>query len=146
MVSAVPASPGTPVTLDKADLLAQAPKLMPGALISAESTLLEYDSHYYSRRPAENPRPLPAVRVEFNDAAKSWFHLDPATGQIIDRSTDGSRAYRWLFNGLHSLDWPWLAKRRPLWDIVVCLLLTTGLFLSLTGVWLSWKRLKNTTT
>ena len=102
--------------------------------------LTAYDAHYYSRRPGEDPRPLPAWRIRFDDADATWFHLDPRTGQLTERLTRGARAYRWLFNGLHSFDWPWLAARRPLWDIVVITLLLGGLATTLFGLRLSWRR------
>ena len=33
-----------------------------------------------------------------------------------------SRWNRWLYHGFHSLDFPFLYYKRPLWDIVVILL------------------------
>lgn len=114
--------------------------LLPGSRLIAFEELTAYDAHYYSRRPGEDPRPLPVWRARFDDAAATWFHLDPRTGQLTERLTRGARAYRWLFNGLHSFDWPWLAARRPLWDIVVITLLLGGLATCLLGLRLSWRR------
>ena len=34
----------------------------------------------------------------------------------------GARWNRWLYHGLHSLDFPFLRYSRPLWDIVVIVL------------------------
>jgi hypothetical protein len=33
---------------------------------------------------------------------------------------------RWLYRGLHSLDFPWLYNHRPAWDIVVITLMLAG--------------------
>ena len=118
----------------------RAAALLPGHRLVAFEELTAYDAHYYSRRPGEDPRPLPAWRIRFDDADATWFHLDPRTGQLTERLTRGARAYRWLFNGLHSFDWPWLAARRPLWDIVVITLLLGGLATTLFGLRLSWRR------
>jgi hypothetical protein len=51
-----------------------------------------------------------------------------------------------LFNGLHSLDVPGLVERRPLWDLVMLLLLSSGLLASVTGVVVGSKRLIRTLT
>jgi hypothetical protein len=119
----------------------QARQLLPNASVVAFETLDRYDAHYYSRRPGEDPRPLPVWRVRFNDPAQTWFHIDPASGKITERLTRRSRTYRWLFNGLHSFDWPWLAERRPLWDAVVLVTLGGGLGLCLLGLRLARRRI-----
>jgi len=118
----------------------RAAALLPGSRLIAFEELAAYDAHYYSRRPGEDPRPLPMWRARFDDAAATWFHLDPRTGQLTGRLTRGARAYRWLFNGLHSFDWPWLASRRPLWDIVIITLLLGGLATCLLGLRLGFGR------
>ncbi|MDB5501010.1 MAG: peptidase, partial [Tardiphaga sp.] len=70
------------------------------------------------------------------------FHLDPVTGDLVGRSDSGRRAYRWLYNGLHSLDFPWLIAYRPAWDIVVWLLSLLGMTISASGVVIGWRYLK----
>jgi hypothetical protein len=49
---------------------------------------------------------------------------------------------RWLYHGLHSLDFPFLYNRRPLWDIVVMVLSLGGLALSTTTMVPAWRRLR----
>jgi hypothetical protein len=122
-------------------LLAAAPALRPGVALAEARVLTSYDNYYYSRNPANGNRPLPAVRLRFADTERTWFHLDPNTGQIIDRSTKINRLFRWLYNGLHSFDWWWLWSRRPLWDITVISFSLGGLTLSLLGVVLGVRRL-----
>jgi hypothetical protein len=80
--------------------------------------------------------------VRFDDERHTWFHLDPLTGQILDRSTRTNRVYRWLYNGLHSFDIWWLWQRRPLWDICVIAFSLGGLLLSVIGVVIGWRRLR----
>jgi hypothetical protein len=82
------------------------------------------------------------IRVRFEDEQHSWFHLDPLTGQIVDRSTRTNRVYRWLYNGLHSFDIWWLWQRRPLWDICVITFSLGGVLLSMIGVVIGWRRLR----
>ena len=45
---------------------------------------------------------------------------------------------RWLYNGLHSLNFPWLYNYRPLWDIVVITLMLGGTALCVTSLVLAW--------
>ena len=54
----------------------------------------------------------------------------------------GAWITRWLYHGLHSLDFPWLYKYRPLWDIVVISLLLGGCALSVTSLMLAWRVLR----
>ena len=45
---------------------------------------------------------------------------------------------RWLYHGLHSLDFPWLYRYRPLWDIVVISFMLGGTALCVTSLILAW--------
>ena len=44
----------------------------------------------------------------------------------MQRSEKITRLRRWLYQGLHSLDFPFLYYKRPLWDIVVIVLSIGG--------------------
>ena len=46
---------------------------------------------------------------------------------------------RWLYHGLHSLNFPWLYKYRPLWDIVVISFMVGGTALCVTSLILAWR-------
>jgi len=122
-------------------LIARAPALLPGAPLIEVRILTTYDNYYYTRHPERGTMPLPAVRVRFGDADATWFHFDPATGRILNKSTATNRLFRHLYNGLHSFDWWWLWSRRPLWDITVIFFSLGGLSLSLLGVVLGVRRL-----
>lgn len=138
-----PAGPAATGPLpDARAMLARAAALMPDARVSRSRRLDAYDNHYYTRKPENGTRPLPILRVEFDDAQDTWFHLNPATGQILERSTRTNRLYRWLYNGLHSFDILWLWQRRPLWDIVVIGFSLGGIALSLIGLIIGIKRLR----
>ena len=82
------------------------------------------------------------IRVELSDPGESWFHVDPRSGQVISVVDRSRRVYRWLYNGLHSLDIPGLVNRRPLWDAVMLALLLAGFVASVTGVVIGLKRLR----
>lgn len=136
------ATPPFPAAEVPGQLATLAPKLRPGAPAPSIETLTAYDNYYYTRHPDRGDKPLPILRARFTDAEATWFHLDPASGRILDRSTTTNRLFRHLYNGLHSLDWWWLWSRRPLWDIVVISLSLGGLGLSMLGLTLGVRRLR----
>ena len=92
----------------------------------------DFDDFYYARH--NSFRPLPIFRARFDDSESTWYHIDSRTGLPISRVTDASRRERWLFNGLHSLDFQILWNRRPLWDFVVVLLSLAGMGFSATSI------------
>jgi hypothetical protein len=120
----------------------RAGQFMPGVPLLRSGVLTRYDDYYYTRHPERGEKPLPVVRLEFDDPDRTWFHIDPALGQVIERSTRTNRVFRWLYNGLHSWDIRWLWERRPLWDIAVIAFSLGGLTLSVIGIVIGVKRLK----
>ncbi|NEV78517.1 PepSY domain-containing protein, partial [Rhodopseudomonas sp. BR0C11] len=100
--------------------------------------LERYDAYWYQHH---RQRVLPVLRVGFDDPASTWFHLDPATGELLGRSDTSARSYRWLFNAPHSFDFPVLLAYRPAWDLVVIVLSLAGLVISVSGVVIGWRRL-----
>src|SRR5262249_18391252 len=125
-----------------AQMIARAADLLPGGPLERTAVLTSYDDYYYTRHPERREKPLPVVRVQFADGNHTWFHLDPLTGQVLDRTTSTNRMYRWLYNGLHSWDIWWLWQHRPLWDIAVISFMSGGILLSLLGVVISVRRLR----
>lgn len=103
-----------------------------------EATLLaEYDAYYYSR---SRQTPLPVLRVKFADPDRTWVYIDPEMSEFLATVHRFSRVERWLFNGLHSLDFPFLYNKRPLWDVVMLLLLAGGIASSGIGLWIGVRR------
>jgi hypothetical protein len=68
--------------------------------------------------------------------------VDLHTAQIVGRTSPDGWYNRWLYHGLHSLDFPWLYNHRPAWDIVVLLLLLGGTTLCVTSAIIAWKLLQ----
>jgi hypothetical protein len=101
--------------------------------------LSTYDSYYYDRSGA---KPLPVLRLRYDDPDETWLYLDPSSGTLAMRLTRVSRLNRWLYNGLHSFDFPFLYYRRPAWDIVVVLLSAGGIGLTVTTMVPAWRRLR----
>ena len=52
-----------------------------------------------------------------------------------------SRVNRWLYHGFHSLDFPFMYYKRPLWDFVVIFFSIGCIALSVTTLMPSWRRL-----
>ncbi len=128
--------------LDPAHLLTAARRLMPDAALAGSAILTEEDAYWYTHHRA---RPLPVLRVRFADPEATWFHIDPRTGEILDRLDRSARGYRWLFDGLHTLDFSALIRRRPMWDGLVWLLSAAGLIVATSGVVIGWRRLRSST-
>jgi hypothetical protein len=100
----------------------------------AEARLItRYDAYYLDRR---GERPLPVVFVRLNDEAHSRYYIDPRTAQVAGsyRASAESWVNRWLYHGLHSINFPWLYNYRPAWDIVVLALMLGGTALCVTSV------------
>ena len=97
-----------------------------------------YDSYYYSR---EGAAPLPVLRIRFDDPMRTWYYIDPAEARIVARTHRYSRIERWLFNGLHSLDFAFWYDRRPLWDVGMIALSLGALLTSTIGMFLGFRRL-----
>jgi hypothetical protein len=110
----------------------------PGARIVEQGLLDDYDSYYYSRR---RQTALPVLRVKFDDPMQTWVYVDPRTSSIVAQVHKYSRVERWLYNGLHSLDFRFWYSRRPLWDIGMIVLLLGGLASSGMGFYLGIRRL-----
>lgn len=121
-----------------ANITAALPDLIPESKILSLDLISEYDDYYYSRH--NRFRPLPVYRVKFDDEESTWFHIDLNTGEVVNRLTQATRLERWIYNGLHSLDFQFLWKRRPLWDAVVIVLSVLGLVFSFTSVVIGWRR------
>jgi uncharacterized iron-regulated membrane protein len=136
--TAVDPASGVAAPLSDTVIFEAARQLMPQAAMTIKRRLDRYDAYWY---PHHQRRALPVLRAGFDDAAQTWFHIDPRSGEILGRSDLSRRSYRWLFNALHSFDFPLLLAWRPAWDIVVWLLSLVGLTISVSGIVIGWRRL-----
>lgn len=120
-------------------VLQSLPALLIDAAVLSVAELGAADAYYYGRQ--QRPRRLPVLRVQFDDPESTWFHVDPVSGEVLGRLTRANRVQRWLYNGLHSLDFRLLLERRPLWDILMLGLMGLGLVFSVSSVVIGWRRL-----
>ena len=95
-------------------LLARLKEAAPDTPIVDHQLLTNYDSYYYSRG---DLTPLPVLRVKFADPMQTWIYVDPVMSQMLAYVHKYSRIERWLYNGLHSLDFSFWYNKRPLWDV-----------------------------
>lgn len=119
------------VQLREGDLIDRADVAMEGAPRSRADVLLDYDDYY---RDTEGRTPvLPALRVRYEDTAQTWVYIDPETATLLATIPSRARAERWLYTGLHDLDFAFLMSHRPLWDAAILALSMGGLLSSLAG-------------
>jgi uncharacterized iron-regulated membrane protein len=126
-----------PFTVDS--LLARARAGAPDATVVEHEMLQSYDAYYYSRG---RQAPLPVLRVKFDDPLETWIYIDPAMSRPLASIDRLNRLERWLYNGLHSLDFGFWYDRRPLWDAGMIVLCVGGLASSAIGLYLGLKRLR----
>jgi hypothetical protein len=107
-----------------------------GANLADLRVLQNYDAYYRDRR---RQSPLPVVYAEMNDPVRTRYYIDPKTARIVGNYSARNWVSRWLYHGLHSLDFPWLYNYRPLWDIVVITLMLGGTAICVTSLVLAWR-------
>jgi hypothetical protein len=152
LVSADASAPAIHERFGETTLVAAAQQLIPDGAIVDAAMLDDYDAYYY---PSWNDRfvnagrkPLPILRLVFDDDDRTFVYVNPASGAPSLAYGSITRMYRWLFNGLHSLSIPGLYASRPLWDGVMLFVMLGGSVLSLTGIWIGvvWLRRVTRTT
>jgi len=128
-----------PFSMPPGQVAFYAPRLIPPAPVVRSDNLTAPDAYWYG---AGDLPQLPVIRLRFGDAAATWIHIAPRTGEVIGSIDEKGRTYRWLFDLLHKWDVNALTMRRPLWDIVLWILSLLGLVTSVSGIWIGWKRLR----
>jgi hypothetical protein len=122
-------------------------KIMPDVPIKEMAWLNDYDDYYYRTVPTFNSaalkvvRPLPVLKVAFNDPEQTLLYLSPTHGQIAKYAPE-DRFKRWGYFGFHALDFGFLHNHRPLWDVVTAALLVGCAVLSATTLIPTYRRLK----
>jgi hypothetical protein len=103
------------------------------------TTAHDYDAYYYPTHGAP-ALALPYLRISLADDDRTTLYLDPARAQLLARHTQRTRLERWLYHGLHSLDFPLLYEHRVLWRTSVMLAMAVGLTLSSLGLAMALRR------
>ena len=102
------------------------------------SLMTETDDYYYPTY--DGPAPLPVWVARLAGPGGRSAYIDPVSGELRLAIDGQAKASRWIRVGLHDFDFPGL-RSRPVWDIVVILLLAGVTAGAATGAWLGLKRL-----
>jgi hypothetical protein len=119
-------------------LLTRVKETWPDVPVMESALLTEYDSYYYSRN---GQRPLPVLRVKFEDPVQTWIYIDAVMSQQVAAIHRLDRVERWIYNGFHSLDFSFWYYNAPLWFTGVIVLSIGGTAVSLLGMYLGFKRM-----
>lgn len=95
------------------------------------------DLYYYGHK---TEVPLPVFRVIMDDSEQTRIYINTNTGVVRSLGNSG-RWSRWIRSGLHNLDFP-ILRQRPLWDIVVIMLLSGVTLVCATGTWMAIRRVR----
>ena len=117
---------------------------MPNVPIIDSEWLTDYDDYYRQTTPSfelggASPYVLPVLRVRYNDENQTWLYFTPSLAQMV-KFDKLDRANRWLYYGLHVMDWPRLFSRRQLRDIVTIALLSGLAAMSITTLLPAYRR------
>jgi hypothetical protein len=130
---------GTFTRFPSETIAAIAARAMPHASMVDAVWLGRYDSYYYDRA---GTLPLPVLRARYDDEVQTWLYFDPARGAVVQKEERRTRVERWLYHGLHSLDFPVFYYQRPLWDVVLIALSIGGVVSTVTIALPAWRRIR----
>jgi hypothetical protein len=128
---------GHPAPLSVADLTEAAGRISAGAGIAEQGMIDGEDAYFFRRDDALTPQ---VYRVILGDEDGTRYYLDSVGGSLLQRTDADARWHRWLFGGLHRIDFTAWMRARPIWDIIVLFLMTGGLALAVTGFYLALRR------
>jgi hypothetical protein len=126
-------------TIPQAQLLHAVRAMRPQAPLQAVDVLTSGDNYYYSHH---EQVAFPVLRVQFALADDTTFYVNTVQGKLAGYADHNSKWNRWLFNGLHQLDFAPVVRVRPVWDVMVISLCLLGAMLATTGLVLGWRRLR----
>lgn len=129
-----------PSPLSEDDLRQLALTMLP-EVSTVQTTMLETgDAYYYEHHATPE---FPVFRAIADDDEQRRYYLDPVTGQLLAKVDNEAKLYRWLFAGMHRADFIPILRERPLWDVVVLLMLAVVTALCGTGTYLGFRHLKS---
>ena len=109
-----------------------------GSNANATLELLQQEDNYYFSHHREAAT-LPVYRLVL--ASGTRYYFDPVSGMLLAKQDSQARAYRWLHEGLHRLDFVAPLRSRPLWDALMLALMAGVTVGCVTGAYLGYRRL-----
>jgi uncharacterized iron-regulated membrane protein len=130
------AAAAAPLSSDDLKFLA---RVLTGAGAPITPQLMSYeDNLYFSHH--RDVVALPVYRMILPGSGTRYY-VDPVTGMLVAKLDANARAYRWLHEGLHRLDFTASLRGRPQWDVLMLVLLSGVTFVCVTGAYLGFRRL-----
>lgn len=127
---------GEPAEFDGKTLMDLVERAVAPTALAEIHVIEQYDRYYLDRR---RERPLPVILARLADPDDTRFYIDPKSARVVGMYSSSGWMNRWVYHGLHSLDFPWLYNYRPLWDIVVITFMVGGTALCVTSLILAWR-------
>jgi PepSY-associated transmembrane protein len=130
---------GHAAPLSAQDLAGAAERIAGASGVASQEMMTEEDAFYFAHH---EEVALPVYRIVVDDGDRTRFYLDPVSGAVLRRADSNARWHRYLFAGLHRLDFTASLRARPLWDVVMIALLLGGIGVCGTGVYLAIRRIR----
>ncbi len=102
--------------------------------------ITQEDAYYFSHH--RDRARLPVYRMVLADGTR--YYVDAVSGTLIAKLDRRARAYRWLHEGLHRMDFTPGMRGRPQWDALMWVLMSGVTLLCMTGAYLGFRRLLRT--
>jgi hypothetical protein len=83
---------------------------------------------------------MPGAPIYRAVCGADWYEIDGSSGVLLEKLDASRRAYRWLYTGLHTLDFPPLANHPQLRAATIVALCGCGLLFSATALIIAWLR------
>lgn len=99
----------------------------------------EPDAYYFDRH--DDHVLFPVYRIISAAPQRTRYYLDPLTGGLLASFDSNARWYRWLHQGLHTLDFTPGLRARPGWDFLMVLLLSGATLIAATGAYIGVRRI-----
>ena len=106
---------------------------------SVPQLMTQEDSYYFTHH--HDAVRLPVYRLVVPSDPAIRYYLDAVSGALVMKVDHGARAYRWLHEGLHRMDFTPALRGRPQWDVLMLLLMSGVTTLCATGAYLGCRRL-----
>ncbi len=124
---------------DKTKITKVLSELFPEKGIEKDELIAQYDNYYYAKA---GDIPLPVLRFSLSDRSQSLVYIDPNGARITTIKTSQNRITRWLYMGLHSLDFNTQFYKSTAWYIIVSILMFGVTALSFSGVLFTIKKMR----
>ena len=124
-----------PQTLPEGFFAQAASSLRPDVATAEAGWLTQDDAYYFSHH---DERRFPVFRIRYGDGER--FYLDSVTGEL-SYAVDRERQWlRWIFHALHRGDFAAVVRSRPIWDMMMWVLMLGVTVGALTGTWIGFQR------